>query len=214
MTKPFVIGLVGGMGSGKSRVAEAFVRRGARLISGDGLGHEGLLDPAIREKVAQRWGDGVLGPDGRIDRKKLGAVVFADPAELRALEALVHPYIERRFVDEVGRARRDGVRLVVLDAAVMLEAGWNNVCDRIVYVHAPRETRLARLSAQRGWDAAEVARRERAQLPLADKAARADAAIDNAGPIEQTQRRVDELLAGWGIPARGEPGLLEWDVFR
>jgi dephospho-CoA kinase len=147
--------------------------------------------------VVERWGEGVLDADGRVDRRKLAAVVFADPAELRALEALLHPYIERRFVEEVKRAWDEGVGLVVLDAAVMLEAGWNSVCDWIVYVHAPRPTRLARLAAHRGWDAAQVAARERSQWPLAEKASRADAALDNSGPPEETQRQVDELLARW-----------------
>jgi dephospho-CoA kinase len=188
------------MGSGKSQVAEAFRRRGARVISGDGLGHEGLLDPTIKEKVVSRWGPGILADDGQIDRRKFGAVVFADPAELKALEALLHPYIERRFVREVKRAWDEGVALVVLDAAVMLEAGWNNVCDKIVYVHAPRPARLARLAAQRGWDAAQVAARERVQLPLTEKATRADAAVDNSGPFEQTLRQVDALLARWALP--------------
>src|SRR5207244_5171971 len=115
------------------------------------------------------------------DRRRLGAIVFADPAELRALEALVHPWIGRRIAEEVAAARADpAVRLVVLDAAVMMEAGWEGVCDRLVYVDAPCEVRLARLAGQRGWDEKEVAAREKAQLPLEEKARRAGHVVDNS----------------------------------
>jgi dephospho-CoA kinase len=198
-SKP-VIGLIGGIGSGKSRVAEAFVRRGARVISGDRIGHEALRQPDVREQVARRWGRGILDAAGEVDRRKLGAAVFADPAQRRELEALVFPWIGRRIREEVAAAQDDAAAaLVVLDAAVMLEAGWNNVCDRIVYVHAPRAERLRRLAAQRGWGAKEVAARENAQLSLTDKVTRADHAVDNSGPPERITQQVDVLLQGWGV---------------
>ena len=92
------------------------------------------------------------------------------------------------------------VDFVVLDAAVMLEAGWNNVCDRLVYVHAPRAQRLRRLAEQRGWTAKEVAARESAQLALTDKVSRADFAVDNSGPPEATGRQIEELLRQVGNP--------------
>src|SRR3954470_996810 len=143
-----VIGLIGGIGSGKSRVAAEFVRHGARVVSGDQAGHEALRQPELRSRVLERWGPEVLDEKGEINRRRLGAMVFADPAELRALEALVFPWIERRLRAEIDAAAHEGVPLVVLDAAVMLEAGWDKVCDRIVYVHTPREQRLQRLAEQ------------------------------------------------------------------
>jgi dephospho-CoA kinase len=194
-----VIGLVGGIGSGKSRVAEALAARGGRLIAADPLGHEALRQPAIRASVAERW-PSVIDPDGEVNRRRLGRIVFADVAELRALEALVFPWIEERVREEMKKAAADpAVAFTVLDAAVMLEAGWNNICDRIVYVHTPRPLRLARLREQRGWTADEVAARERAQLSLSEKAARADAAINNAGPPEDLARQVDALLRRWRL---------------
>jgi dephospho-CoA kinase len=199
----FVVGLIGGIGAGKSLVAQAFAKHGAVVISGDALGHEALRNPAVLAQVVERFGPGVLHADGTVSRRRLAQIVFADPAERRALEALVFPYIEARFREELVKARAapgDGPVLVVLDAAVMLEAGWNSVSDRLVYVHAPRAQRLARLAA-RGWGPAEVAARERAQLPLAVKAGRADAAVDNSGPPEAVERQVAALLAGWGFPA-------------
>jgi dephospho-CoA kinase len=189
-----VIGLVGGIGSGKSRVAAEFARHGARIVSGDAAGHEALRQPEIKARVAARW-PGVLDAGGEIDRRKLGAVVFGDPGERAALEVIVFPWITARLREQIAAAQDEPcVRLVLLDAAVMLEAGWNNVCDRLVYVHTPRALRLARLAATRGWSPESVAARERAQLPLTDKVSRADFALDNSGVPEELARQVDALV--------------------
>ncbi|HZT79526.1 MAG TPA: dephospho-CoA kinase [Gemmataceae bacterium] len=199
MGKP-VIGLVGGIGSGKSRVAAAFAARGGKVISGDAAGHEALRQPEIRERVVRRWGQQVLDEKGEIDRRAVARVVFADPAELRALEEIVHPWIGRRLREEIAAAQSDpAVPFVVLDAAVMLEAGWNNVCDKLVYVDAPRAERLRRLAAQRGWTEKEVAARESNQLPRSEKITRADCVVDNSGPPEAAARQVDDLLRRWGL---------------
>ncbi len=189
-----MVGLVGGMGSGKSAVAADFARRGARVISGDALGHEALRQPGIRDLVRQRWGPDVMDEQGEVNRRKLGTIVFRDAAQRQALEGLVFPWIERGLQEAVAAAREDPqVPLVVVDAAIMLETGWDRACDRIVYVHAPREVRLRRLAEQRGWPVKEVEARESAQMPLTDKVTRADYALDNSGPPEQLARQVDDL---------------------
>jgi dephospho-CoA kinase len=203
-----VVGLVGGIGSGKSAVADAFAARGARVISGDQIAHEALRQPEVKAQIARRWGPDMLDEHGEVRRRRLGAVVFADEAERKALEALVHPWIKGRIRQEAAAAQADpAVRLVVLDAAVMLEAGWHDVCDRLVFVDAPRELRLRRVAGQRGWGDQEMEARERAQLPLTAKAARADHALDNSGPLEHLGRQVDALLAEWGLgpPAGAAP---------
>src|SRR5262245_3042424 len=105
MSRKPVVGLIGGMGSGKSRVADLFAARGARVISGDALGHEALRQPAIRSRVVERWGPGVLDERGAIDRRNLGRLVFADAGQRRELEALVFPWIERRLQEEIAAAR-------------------------------------------------------------------------------------------------------------
>ena len=198
-----MVGLIGGIGSGKSQVAAAFARHGARVISGDQLGHEALRQPDTIARVVARFGPEVLDGRGNVDRRRLGALVFADPARRRALEDLVFPWIERRFAEEVAAARADpGVRVIVFDAAVLLEAGWNRWCDAVIYVHAPRDVRLDRLARQRGWTAKEVEARESAQLPLTEKVTRADYAVDNSGPPEELDRQVHSLLLTLGI--RGE----------
>jgi dephospho-CoA kinase len=191
-----VIGLIGGIGSGKSQVSAALARRGGRVVAGDPLGHEAL----------------------QVDRRSLGARVFADPAERRELEAIVHPWIARRLREQIAQAQADpAVAFVVLDAAVMLEAGWESACEVLVYVHAPRATRLRRVAGQRGWSAAEAAARERAQLPLTEKAARADVALDNSGPLEQLGPQLDALLERLGVatgPGRPPPGPPCYDDVR
>ena len=189
-----IIGLIGGIGSGKSRVAAAFAKRGARVISGDQAGHEALKQPEIRDQVEERWGKGLIDEKGEVNRRALGRIVFARPEELRALEVMVFPWIGQRLRDEIAATARDvQVPLIVLDAAVMLEAGWNNVCERIVYVHAPRDARLRRLAETRGWTSKEVEARESAQMSLTEKATRADFAVDNSGSPEELERQVEAI---------------------
>ena len=195
-----VIGLVGGIGAGKSAAAAALARRGGAVIDADRLGHEALEDPAVKDWLVARWGRGVLKPEGTANRRAIGGIVFRDPAELRALEAVVFPVIGRRAAEEIAKIQADpAARFAVLDAAVMLEAGWSGACDRLIYVDAPRDVRLARLAARSGWTETEVAAREAAQWPAEEKKERADAVVLNAGPPERLQERFDRLLAGWGM---------------
>lgn len=195
-----VIGLLGGIGSGKSLVAAELVKHGGRIVSGDQAGHEALRQPEIKKQLVQRWGNEVLDGQGEVIRRKVGAIVFGNPAELKVLEELVHPYIGKKLREEIETARRDpAVKFVILDAAIMLEAGWNNVCDRLVYIDAPRDVRYARLARQRGWAEKEVQAREAAQMPLEGKQQRADATVDNGGSPDETARQVTDLLARWGL---------------
>lgn len=195
-----VVGLLGGIGSGKSQVAAAFARYGARIIAGDQLGQAALRDPDIRARIVSRWDQGILDRHGEIDRRRLAAIVFADPAERKALEAITHPWIRQRIRAEVEEGCNDPrVPLIVLDAAVMLEAGWNEVCDRLIFIEAPRAARLKRVSRQRGWSEKEVDAREQAQLPLTEKAVRADHVFDNSESLEHLNRQVNDLLHLWGL---------------
>jgi dephospho-CoA kinase len=199
LNKP-VIGLIGGMGSGKSLAAAELAKYGAPIISGDKFGHEALRQPDIKKAVLRRWGSEILDSTGEVDRRKLGTIVFADERERKALEGLVFPWIERRIGEEIARAKADpSVSLVVLDAAIMLEAGWAGACDQLVYVDAPREQRLRRLAEERGWSAQEVDKREKSQWPLTEKQKRADWTLDNSGSAEKLARQVQELLTHWGV---------------
>lgn len=195
-----VIGVVGGIGAGKSTAAAALARRGGYVINADALGHEALARPDVTRQLAARWGDRVLNPDGTPNRRAVAGIVFNDPAEREALEGVVFPHIEAAVREEIAKAAADpAVRFVVLDAAVMLEAGWTGVCAKVVYVDAPRETRLARLAARSGWAPDQVAAREAAQMPADQKMSRADAVVVNDGTAAELQDQVDRLLAAWGF---------------
>lgn len=197
-----VIGLVGGIGAGKSTAAAAFAARGGVVVNADALGHEALEQPEIRRAVLDRWGHRgtLLKPDGRLDRRAIAGIVFADDTERVALEGMVFPYIGERALEEIAKAQADpAVKFVVVDAAVMLEAGWDNACDRVVYVDAPSGVRLARVAARSGWSASDLAAREAAQWPAAEKLKRAAAVIVNDGGLDKLQDQVDRLLREWGI---------------
>src|SRR5947209_9477548 len=130
----------------------------------------------------------------------LGRIVFADPRERRELEALVHPEIKRRIEEEIRKAQANpGVTVIVLDAAIMLEAGWTGPCDALVFVDAPREIRLARLAQHRGLSAKDVEAREQAQMRVEEKKRRADYVIENAGTREEVPARVKNLLRSLGV---------------
>lgn len=196
-----VIGLVGGIGAGKSLAAALLAERGGAVIDADRLGHEALEVPAVKEWLIARWGRRILKPDGTANRRAIAGIVFKDPAELRALESVVYPVIGRRAAEEIAKAQADtAARFVVLDAAVMLEAGWGGACDRLIYVDAPRDVRLARLAARSGWTGADVAAREAAQMPADVKKARAGVVVLNDGPPARLREWIDRLLSEWDLP--------------
>jgi dephospho-CoA kinase len=196
-----VVGLIGGIGAGKSLAAAALGATGLRVLDADAIGHALLAQRPARDQVVERFGPGVLradepgveGPEPEVDRTALGRIVFADPAARRDLEAILHPAMRKTFERAIARAGRSGLPGVVLDAAILYEAGWDRLCDAVLFVDAPREARLARLAAERGWSEEELAAREAAQAPLESKRERADLVLDNAGPPEA----LGEAVAAW-----------------
>ena len=194
-----VLGLIGAIGAGKTTAARAFARRGGAVIDCDRLGHVALEQPEVLAALVARWGKEIVFPDGAPNRRAIGAIVFADAVERTFLESVVFPAIGGLARAEMAKAAEDpSVRFIVLDAAVLLEAGWGDSCDRIVYVDAPREVRLARVQARSGWNGVELDRREAAQWPAEAKIARADAVIVNDGSPDALQPAVDRLLKEWG----------------
>ena len=195
MTCP-VVGLVGGVGSGKStltrRAAELF---GLAAIDGDAAGHRALIDPAVNIHIQRHFGDAVMTSDGSIDRAALANRVFgASPEHQRdkaLLEQLTHPVIRREFHERIAAARAAGAAAILLDAAVLLEAGWRELCDAVVFIDAPEHLRRSR-AADRGWSEQQWRRREASQLSLAEKRRHADAVIDNSGTLDAAA----ESLAG------------------
>ncbi|MGA2069019.1 MAG: dephospho-CoA kinase [Thermoguttaceae bacterium] len=190
-----VLGLLGGVASGKSLVAKLLAERGAVALDADRAGHEALRLPHVEAAVRRQFGAGVFGPDGRVDRSRLARIVFDPSAEGKArrlgLERLTHPEIARRLARQIETQARDAP-LVVLDAALILEAGWDKLCDKLAFVDAPPEVRRARAAA-RGWTPEEFAAREAAQESLDFKRRRADVVIDNSAAAEDTGLQVDRL---------------------
>jgi dephospho-CoA kinase len=207
-----VIGLVGAIGAGKSVAAAALGEQGLRVLDADAIGHALLAQRPAREAVVARFGPGVLradeegveGSEPEVDRKALGRIVFADPAARRDLEAILHPAMRRTFERAIARAGRSGAPGVVLDAAILYEAGWDRLCDAVLFVDAPREARLARLAEARGWSAADLDAREAAQAPLAAKRERADRVFENADSPEALGGAVAAWWASFA-PARRPP---------
>ena len=191
-----VIGILGGVASGKSLVAGELVRLGAGRLDADRAAHEALRMPEIEAAARRRWGAGIFGADGRIDRGRLAEVVFAappqGPPEREYLEQLTHPEIGRLLADEAGRLRAAGRVAAALDAPLLLEAGWDRLCDTLWFVDAPRGLRLAR-ARERGWSDADFAAREAAQESLEAKRRRADVVVDNSGPPDATRVQVERL---------------------
>ena len=194
MTSP-VIGLTGGIGSGKSTVARILADLGAHVIDADRIGHE-VYRPGTEghASVVATFGPGVVSADGSIDRRALGAIVFRDPAALVRLNALVHPLIAAEIQRRVAAARAEpGVPPIVIEAAILIEAGWR-FFDRIWAVMAPRDVAIARVMAERGLSREEVERRMAAQASDAERRRVADLVIENDGSRAELGARVE---AAW-----------------
>jgi dephospho-CoA kinase len=190
-----VIGLLGGVASGKSLVAAQFAQLGCAVVDADRIVHELLREPAIRQAIRERFGDAVLDASGEVDRPALAARAFASREDLEALESIVHPETCRRIKAAVAKARRGGAAAVVLDAPLILEKGLDRLCDYMVYVSAPEEVRHHRAGQTRGWNPAEVTRREATQVSLKTKQDRADYIVDNRTSPEHTFEQVRTILS-------------------
>jgi dephospho-CoA kinase len=198
--RPFLlVGLTGGIATGKSTVDVVLRELGAVVIDADVLAREVVEpgEPALAE-IAAEFGRGVLGPDGRLDRKALGAIVFADPERRRKLEAMTHPRIRERFQRRLDQLAAENFRgLVFFDAPVMIESGNYRNMDRMVVVVTDEATQVARLMARDGIDREEALRKMGSQMPLAEKAKLADYVIDNSADPAATAaevRRVYQAL--------------------
>ena len=199
MTAPargfLLVGLTGGIATGKSTVSEILARLGAVLVDADQLAREVVApgEPALAD-VVREFGD-VLRPDGTLDRKKLAAIVFAEPSRRKRLEAILHPAIRARFDARLDALTREGFEgIVVFDAPVMIESGGYKNMDRLIVVVTDEATQRARLVA-RDADAADGERRIASQMPLAEKAKLADYVIDNTGDRAATEARTREVHA-------------------
>jgi dephospho-CoA kinase len=191
-----IIGLIGGIGSGKSTVARMLAELGCLVADSDAMGHQALEDERIREQIRHKWGTEVFAPGAGspINRTALAQKVFADPSARKHLESLVHPWIEERRA-ELFSTPPKGTRALVIDAPLLLEAGLGPQCDAIIFVESPESVRQNRVAATRGWDPAELSRREAAQLPLDQKRLSAHHVLRNDGSSDALQAQVRQVLS-------------------
>ncbi len=184
-----VIGLAGGVGSGKSLVARLLGKRGAEVVDADALGHRALERPEIRRRLVRAWGPGILRR-GRIDRGELARAAFGSRSSVKRLNRIVHPAILREM-----RRRLAGRRgWTVLDAALLFEAGVDRLCDRVIFVNAPLRLRVRRTKKGRRWSPGELERREQFQWSVTYKKKKADYVLNNTGSASRTNRQLGKIL--------------------
>lgn len=191
-----IIGLTGSIACGKSTVAAALREMGALIIDGDQLSRQvtvpgGCALPAIR----QNFGDGVFHPDGTLDRRALGNVVFRDEAARAKLNAIIHPLVFDLTRQQLRQAQQTGAEVCVLDVPLLFETGMDSLCDRVWCVWLPRETQLHRLMTRDGFTRSEALARLRSQLSADEKAARSQIVIDTSGSMDYTKSKLPALFA-------------------
>ena len=194
---PVVIGIAGGIGAGKSAVAKAFADVGCMVVDYDALAAEALHRPEIRDTLVQWWGNRIVDSSGEIDKREVARIVFEDDNERRRLENLIHPLIRRSRSEMMAEAqRRDPpAPAVIVDAPLLYEAGLDRECDAVVFVDAPESVRQDRVRRTRGWDPAELARREASQWPLDRKRALSRFIVENRGELTDLTVRCRSILA-------------------
>ncbi len=204
---PLVIGLVGGIASGKSAVAQAFASLGCVVCDSDAQAREALNQPQIRDQIVQWWGQDILDQQGDPDRAKIAAIVFRDADQRTKLQGLIHPLVHEMRARQI--EQMPSAPAFIIDAPLLFEAGVDRECDAVIFVDAPRAVRLQRAIQNRGWDEREFDRREEAQLDLKTKRAKSDFEIPNTEDRAALASRCADLLqriretAGKGGPYHG-----------
>ena len=200
---PPVVGVLGGIASGKSAVAALLAGPDGVVIDADRHARAALASPEVVAQLREAFGAGVLDADGAPDRAAIAARVFGDPEAKRLLESWIHPAVRDRMRAELDAARAAGRGPIVLDVPLLLENdahhGLVRECDFLVFVDADAAERDARAVRRRGWAPGEVARREATQLPLETKRARARYVIENRGALSELESAVGEILAAEGV---------------
>jgi dephospho-CoA kinase len=195
-----VIGLTGGIASGKSTAARTLTELGARIVDADRVARDVVApgQPALAE-IVRSFGREMLQANGTLDRKKLGAVVFADPEKLKTLNAITHPRIGLETQARLATLREEGVPVAVYEAALLVENGAHRGLDGLIVVACDEATQLARLVGRDGYTEAEARARIAAQAPMADKIAAATWVVDTSGPLVETRKQLarvwEEILS-------------------
>ncbi len=195
----YLIGVIGAIGAGKSTVAKQLEKLGAVRIDADAICHQLLESPQVIDAIRRRFGESVIDAQGRVDRPTLADQVFDDAGRLGQLNAILHPRAKQVILDRIAdlSGHRKGLK-VVLEVALLLESGWDRLCDAILFVEADEEQRKHRVVADRNWSVHELRRREQHQKRESQKRAAATVIINNTGTLDHTHQQVTEFWRGLG----------------
>ena len=188
------IGLIGGIGSGKSEVSRILGELGAQVINADQVGHEAYLPHTEGwRQVVEAFGRDILQPTEEVDRRKLGSVVFSAPEKLQLLNSILHPLMYKMMEERLDRMRAEGVQVAVLEAAILIEAGWRPLVDEVWCTEAGEEDVVRRVQARSNLPEEQIRSRIHAQLSAEERAKHAQVIVRNDGSLEELQQRVEEL---------------------
>jgi len=189
-----VIGLTGGIGTGKSEATRQLEALGASIISADQVGHEAYTpNTEAWEQVVATFGDGILQDDQEIDRRKLGAIVFSDPSQLEKLNQIMHPRMARIVSGKIEVFRSQAVSVVVVEAALLFEAGWDSLVEEVWVTDSPEELIIGRLKERNGLSEEEAKKRINSQMDRAERIERSDFVINNSGDMAELGNAIKEL---------------------
>jgi dephospho-CoA kinase len=190
-----VIGILGGIGSGKSTIAAEFAKLGCKVIDADRIAHELLEEPHVREKVVSLFGQAVLDSSGKIDRRKLAEVVFADDHMLASLNRIIHPLVlqsTQELIEQSQSQNQD--KAIILDMPLLVEVGWHKRCDKLIFVDCEQNLRRER-AKKMGFDKKQVKIRENFQISLDNKASLADNTIENNSDFSAIAKQVTGIFS-------------------
>jgi len=194
-SKP-VIGILGGIGSGKSAVAAEFAKLGCEVIDADKIAHELLDQPEVRQRIVGLFGEGILDSAEKIDRKKLADIVFADAQRLASLNNIIHPLVLKRAEELIDLYKhRAEVKAIVLDMPLLVEVGWAKRCDKLIFVDCQRQIRIDRVKKMGVFDENQIKIRENFQISLDKKARLADNVVDNNSDFSALVRQVANIFS-------------------
>ena len=189
-----VIGLAGGIGAGKSEVSRILGEMGAEVLNADRFGHEVYLPGTDgHREVVEAFGEDVLQPNGEVDRRALGSKVFGNPEAMARLNAIAWPRIRQKIEDGIAEQRQQGASVVVLDAAVLIEAGWTDAADEVWVVTAPEADVISRLQARNNLTEEQVRARMASQMSPEERAKHADVVVSNDGDLQELHRKIESL---------------------
>ena len=189
-----VVGLTGSIGTGKSEAARQLEVLGASIISADEVGHEAYTpNTEAWEQVVAAFGDGILQEDGEIDRRKLGALVFSNAGQLAKLNHIMHPRMARMVADKIEVLRSQGVGVVVVEAALLFEAGWDSLVEEVWVTDSPDQIVIERLKKRNGLSEEEARKRISSQMDRTERLEKSDIVIDNSGDMAGLESAIKEL---------------------